>query len=97
MRHILQDDGVVIKQAMLQRQIAPFLQCVVMHATADRIAFGELHLLRRRDLVEVEPVVLETERRSQRHIEARVDTVSETHGARIAIPHLELHAQRFST
>ena len=97
MRHILQDDGVVVKQAVPQRQIASLLQRVVMHATADRIAFGELHLLRGRYLVEVEPVVLETERRIQRHIEARVDAVAETHGARIAVSHLKLYAQRFST
>ena len=97
MRHILQDDGIVVKQAMLQRQIASLLQSVVMHAAADRIALREFHLLRGRYLMEVEPVVLETERRVQRHIEARVDAVAETHGAHIAVPHLELHAQRFST
>ena len=97
MRHILQDDRIVVKQAMLQRQIASFRQRVVMHAPADRIALRELHLLRGRYLMEVEPVVLETERRVQRHIEARVNAVAETHGARIAVSNLKPHTQRFST
>lgn len=97
MRHILQDDRIVVKQAVLQRQITAILQRVVMHVPADRIALRELHLLRDRYLVEVEPVVFEAERRIQWHIEARVDTVAETHRARIAVANLELHAQRFST